>query len=145
MPVNTVAYFYIDDVILEKTTQKPTNTSFQKLEKDTKLTLKNIFFATAKSDLLASSYAELDALAEALKKQPAVKILISGHTDNTGNAAANQTLSAARAKAVADYLVKKGVVANRLTSQGFGATQPIAPNTTDEGKAQNRRVELKVL
>ena len=137
-------------VVLEETTEPlkselPKNETFKKLEKDAKLTLKNIFFATAKAELLNTSFTELEDLVTALKTQPNVRLLVSGHTDNTGNAAANQTLSTSRAQAVVDFLIKKGIAATRLEAKGFGSAQPVAPNTTDAGKAQNRRVELKVL
>ncbi|MEI6854382.1 MAG: OmpA family protein, partial [Bacteroidota bacterium] len=72
-------------------------------------------------------------------------IEISGHTDNVGKENDNQLLSEARAKAVMDYFVRKGINPTRLTYKGYGSTQPIAPNTTDEGRAKNRRVEMKVI
>jgi len=74
-----------------------------------------------------------------------MRIEISGHTDNKGSRVTNQKLSAARAKAVVDYLVKKGGTASRLESKGYAFDQPIATNDTKDGRQQNRRVEFKVL
>jgi outer membrane protein OmpA-like peptidoglycan-associated protein len=84
-------------------------------------------------------------LVQLLADNPTVKIQIEGHTDNVGNATDNMKLSENRAKAVIAYLSSKGVAASRLSSKGFGATQPIADNKTEEGRAQNRRTELKVV
>jgi outer membrane protein OmpA-like peptidoglycan-associated protein len=74
-----------------------------------------------------------------------MKIEISGHTDNTGNPVVNAKLSTERAKAVVDYLVKKGITKDRLTYLGFGSDQPIADNATAAGRAKNRRVEFKIV
>ena len=71
-----------------------------------------------------------------------LKISVEGHTDNVGNATLNRILSENRAKAVMNYLVTKGINTTRLTSKGWGQTKPIADNSTEEGKAKNRRVEL---
>jgi OOP family OmpA-OmpF porin len=69
---------------------------------------------------------------------------VVGHTDTDGEDASNQTLSEKRAQAVADYLVKAGLPADRFTATGYGSTQPVASNDTDEGRAQNRRIEFVV-
>jgi outer membrane protein OmpA-like peptidoglycan-associated protein len=106
---------------------------------------KNIFFATASSKLLSKSFKSLNEVAKILKEDANLKLDIEGHTDNTGKPEKNQVLSENRAKAVLDYLTKKGGVdASKLTSAGFGDTKPIASNKTAKGKAQNRRVELKL-
>ena len=84
----------------------------------------------------------LDEAASILKKNPDLKVEIDGHTDSTGPAAYNMTLSERRAKAVMKYFVDKGVEAQRLTTKGFGSTNPAASNDTKEGRAKNRRVEL---
>ena len=86
----------------------------------------------------------LDRLIETALRCPNVNIEIAGHTDADGEAAFNQSLSEKRAQAVTDYLVKAGLPANRFTAMGYGSTQPIAGNDTDEGKAQNRRIEFVV-
>ena len=115
------------------------------MDKNKAIIVPNLFFDTGKSVLLPASFTELDQLAAALSAQTALRIEISGHTDNQGNAAANQALSAARAQAVSQYLVGKGIPATRLSTKGKGATLPIAPNTDSENRAKNRRVEVKVL
>ncbi len=88
---------------------------------------------------------ELDNVVKLMKDNPTLKIQINGHTDNVGKPADNLSLSDNRAKAVVQYLTSKGIEPARLSSQGFGATQPVADNTTEEGRAQNRRTELKVV
>jgi len=110
-----------------------------------KVVLNNILFQTGKAILTAGSYAELDRLLGILKDNPLMRIEISGHTDNTGSLALNSKLSEDRAKAVVEYLVQKGVEKGRLEFKGFGPQQPIADNTTSEGRARNRRVEFKIL
>jgi outer membrane protein OmpA-like peptidoglycan-associated protein/YHS domain-containing protein len=110
-----------------------------------KIALRNIFFNTDAYTLQDKSRAELQRLADFLKDNPTLRIEISGHTDNTGNAAHNMELSKNRAKSVYDYLINLGIPASRLTYQGYGSTQPVAPNTTEEGKAQNRRTEVKII
>ena len=109
------------------------------LEVGSTITLQNIFFATGSYALLEPSKVELDRLAEWLLKHPSVKVELGGHTDNVGRAESNLTLSQQRAKAVRDYLVQCGVEAGRLTSRGYGDTQPVASNDTEEGRAANRR------
>jgi len=76
---------------------------------------------------------------------PTLKIEISGHTDNVGSSSYNQKLSRERAKAVVDYLLRQNIAANRLVFEGYGMDQPIADNSTAEGRQQNRRTEFKVL
>jgi len=80
-----------------------------------------------------------------LKDNPLTKLEIQGHTDNTGTLAANTKLSQLRANSVVNYLVKSGISKERLFAKGYGPSMPIADNVTKEGKAQNRRVEMKVL
>ncbi len=103
--------------------------------------LLKVNFATGSSVIPAADKAGLNDFAVGAKKD-ALKGEISGHTDNTGNAAANVALSDARAKAVVAYLVKQGVAANALTAKGYGADKPIADNATADGRARNRRVEF---
>ncbi len=116
-----------------------------KMEVGTKIVLKNIFFDYAKATLRSESFGELDRLLKLLTDFPTMRIEISGHTDNKGTLATNEKLSAARAKAVVDYLIAKGIPASRLESAGYAFNQPIASNDTEEGRQQNRRVEFKVL
>ena len=103
--------------------------------------LLKVNFATGSSVIPEADKAGLNEFAAGAKKD-GLKGEISGHTDNTGDAAANVALSDARAKAVVAYLVKQGVAANALTAKGYGADKPIADNATDDGRARNRRVEF---
>ena len=103
-----------------------------------------IFFATAKAEIKSESYALLDNISAVLAECSESAVEVSGHTDSTGSQSFNQPLSLNRAKAVVDYLVSKGVDANRLTSEGFGAEKPVADNSTKEGRAANRRIEFTV-
>ncbi len=106
--------------------------------------LKNVFFNTGKSDLLPQSFIELDSQVEFLKTNAELNIEVSGHTDNVGIESENITLSNNRAKAVADYLIQKGINASRITYKGYGSSKSITTNATEEGRAKNRRVELKI-
>ena len=109
--------------------------------------INNINFETGKSVLLPENDATLDNVGALLVKWPQLKIEIGGHTDNTGSANTNKKLSAARAQAVDDYLLRKYPVlkGEQYTVKGYGSSKPVATNSTPEGKAQNRRVEFKVL
>lgn len=109
------------------------------------IALNNVFFSTNSFKLREESYKELGKLLEILSKNPTAKIEISGHTDNVGKDANNLTLSNNRAKAVYDYLVANKANKANLSFKGYGASKPIAPNDTPEGKAQNRRTEFSVL
>lgn len=107
------------------------------------LALRNILFDTGKATLKPESSRELQLVIDVLKQDETLRLEVQGHTDNVGQVAANLTLSQQRATAVRDYLVKTGgIVAARLTAVGYGDTKPVAPNATDEGRAQNRRVEI---
>ena len=109
-----------------------------------KIALRNIFFDTGKSFLRSESNAELDRLVKLMKDVPNLKVEISGHTDNTGSAKSNQTLSQSRAQAVVTYLTKKGIAASRMTAKGYGPNSPIASNGTADGRQQNRRTEFEI-
>ncbi len=112
---------------------------------DPMFTIKNVNFASGSAELSKEGQSEVDNLAALLKAYPSVKIDVQGHTDNSGDAAANKKLSEARAMAVMMRLIGKGSIDQaRLTSAGFGQDQPVADNATAEGKAKNRRIELKV-
>ncbi len=101
-----------------------------------------INFDSGKSTVKPESLKIIDQLAEMLNGDPTLQISIEGHTDNVGNAAANQTLSENRAKAVSTALQAKGIDKARLSSKGWGQTKPVADNSTDDGKALNRRVDI---
>jgi outer membrane protein OmpA-like peptidoglycan-associated protein len=89
--------------------------------------------------------AKLDAAAKVMQEHPDVQMKVSGHTDNTGSRLINEKISDARATAVKQYLVKKGVSEERLTTKGYAFDKPAAPNATDEGRRLNRRAELEVV
>ncbi len=112
------------------------------LAKSGTVTLNNILFDTGKATIKPESETPLNTVIELLKGDASLKLEIQGHTDNVGAKAANLTLSKDRADAVKAYLVKNGADATRLTTAGLGDTQPAADNTTDEGRATNRRVVL---
>jgi len=103
-----------------------------------------IYFETGKAIVLRESFPALDTILNILKQFPSQHLLIEGHTDNVGNDNSNLILSANRAKAVFSYLVQKGIAEERLSYKGFGESKPVADNTIPEGRARNRRVELKV-
>jgi OOP family OmpA-OmpF porin len=105
---------------------------------------KNIYFATGSAKLLATSNKSLNAVAAILTTDANLKIDVNGYTDNKGQPEKNLALSQNRAKAVYDYLAKKGIAESRLKSAGFGDTSPIADNKTAMGRSKNRRVELKL-
>lgn len=111
----------------------------------TKLVLKNVFYDFGKATLRPESVTELDVLYGVLLQYPEIKIEISGHTDNVGSDDYNKKLSAARAKTVVDYLIKKGIPALRLKSAGYGKERPVATNDNEEGRQQNRRTEFEIL
>lgn len=117
----------------------------KKLKVDEKVVLNNVFFDVDKYDLKPESKVEMNKLFTFLEANPNIKIEIGGHTDNTGNPQANQVLSENRAKAVYNYLVAKGIAQERLKYKGYGATQPIAPNDTEEGRRKNRRTEYRII
>jgi OmpA-OmpF porin, OOP family len=103
-----------------------------------------IQFESGRATIDPDSVGLLDRLVETAQRCPNANIEIAGHTDGDGDAAFNQTLSEKRAQAVTDYLVKAGLPADRFTAIGYGSTQPVAGNDTDEGKAQNRRIDFVV-
>lgn len=116
-----------------------------KLTSGSIINLKNVFFSSGSANLSPASYMELDKLEALLRANPETKVELSGHTDSDGSPAANMNLSDRRAKAAMNYLILKGISAAQLGAKGYGDSSPIAPNDTPEGKAQNRRTELKVL
>jgi outer membrane protein OmpA-like peptidoglycan-associated protein len=115
------------------------------IEANAKVILKNVFFDTKKTDLKPQSIAELDNVVKLMNENPNMKVLISGYTDNVGKPADNLILSKGRAVSVVNYLLFKGVQKDRLSYKGFGETNPIATNDTEQGRALNRRTELSVV
>jgi OOP family OmpA-OmpF porin len=109
------------------------------------ITLAGVGFETNSATLTSASRALLDPVAANLKKYPELQIELQGHTDSVGADQYNQRLSQQRAEAVREYLLTQGVSAAQVTSRGYGESQPVANNSTAEGRAQNRRVVMKVL
>ena len=107
--------------------------------------LDNVYFDTGKSTLRSESFPELNELVSYLKWKENEKIEIGGHTDNVGNDADNLKLSQQRAEAIRQYLLKKEIAPSRVIAKGYGASQPVADNSTDEGRQRNRRTEVKIL
>jgi len=110
-----------------------------------KIALRNIFFDVGQATLRSESNAELDRLVKLLKDVPSLKVEISGHTDNTGSASTNEKLSQERAEAVVNYLTSNGIKSSRLTAKGYGSSQPVASNSTADGRQENRRTEFEII
>jgi len=110
-----------------------------------KETLNNIFFESGRYDLVGKSRTEINRLAQFLKTNPTVSVEISGHTDDQGDATANLVLSKKRAQTVVAYLTETGIEAARIRATGFGKTRPLQPNTSEENRRLNRRIEWRVL
>ena len=121
------------------------NIPLQPIEPGASVILKNIFFDLNKFELRPESTVELNKLVMLLNENPAMKVQISGHTDNIGKKEDNLILSLNRAKAVTAYLTGKGIGAGRLLPKGFGDSKPMATNDTEQGKSLNRRTELNVV
>jgi len=147
--VNRRGYlFYSDNYFLSERSPDSVyekNISLQPIEVNASVVLNNIFFETSKFELDPKSQVELDKVVQLLNDNPTIKIEISGHTDNVGKPANNLTLSNNRAKAVVNYLIGKGITPQRLVAKGYGEIKPVAENKTEEGRAKNRRTELRVI
>ena len=147
----TVYYKYFSDQVKYKEIDVPggdhrmTYTFTMKYDPPRIFTLKNVFFDTGKATIRKESNTALDELVTVLKIKPKMEIEISGHTDNVGSPDANMKLSADRANSVRSYLIRQGVAENRIIARGYGETQPVADNDTDEGKQKNRRTEVRIL
>lgn len=115
---------------------------YDRMMTDGKIITYGITFDVGKSSIKPESMGEISRIVKLMTDNPDLKFSVEGHTDSTGNAASNQTLSEARSKAIVDKLVELGISADRLASAGKGQDSPIADNATDEGRAKNRRVEF---
>lgn len=125
---------------------KDTITLFlQHIKEGVKVKINHLYFATNKTVILPESEEALSDLADFLRENPGVSIRITGHTDAVGSDASNMRLSIGRAKAVRANLIMRGIDADRIEFDGKGKTEPIATNETEEGRAQNRRVEFEIL
>lgn len=139
------SYYYLDMVSVRIVKSKLQNTAvIQKKEYalDSIHVFKNVYFNTNKADIRGNHQQEMELLLSYLTINPAIEIQILGHTDDVGSNPFNQKLSERRAKEVVRYLTKNGIQKNRISSQGFGSSKPIATNNTEAGRFLNRRVEF---
>jgi outer membrane protein OmpA-like peptidoglycan-associated protein/tetratricopeptide (TPR) repeat protein len=136
---NSVLQFSVDSTMVIR------NFNLVKMESGARMVIENILFNTGAATLLPESFTELNRLVNLLRENPNVRIEVSGHTDNTGSAAINRTLSRNRALSVRNYLISQGIPGERVRFEGYGFDRPIAPNTTAEGRAANRRVEIEII
>lgn len=145
--IEAVGYFFLNEAFQFVPDQLFSAKNFQlkKMLVGAKIVIQNILFNTGKSTLKAQSFNELDKLVNLLLKNENIRLEVSGHTDNVGSASVNKRISKARALTVRNYLISRGVAPERIEYQGYGFDQPIAPNNTEEGRKQNRRVEMKIL
>lgn len=143
------AYYYIDAVSVTcldcDSSYKDAEASKTTYETGSTIVLKNVYFDFNKSILLQQSFNELEKVVEMMNSHPQMKIAILGHTDNQGSDSYNQRLSENRAKAVVDYLESRGIPAKRMRYKGYGKARPIDTNSTESGRANNRRVELQII
>ena len=117
----------------------------QPLTRKVPIRLNNINFEYNSADLLETSYPELDRVVQLLKENPDIHIEIMAHTDDIGSESFNNILANKRAQSAVDYLIIRGIVAERLEAKGYGESVPLVPNTSEENRAINRRVEMKIL
>ena len=113
--------------------------------KDRIYTLQDVYFNTDKATLRESSYDALNDLLSAMQTNKAMRVEIAGHTDDRASAEYNKDLSQRRAESVKAYLVENGIAKDRIRAKGYGESEPVASNETEEGRQQNRRVEVRVL
>lgn len=113
--------------------------------KDRIYTLQDVYFNTDKATLRESSYDALNDLLSAMQTNKAMRVEIAGHTDNRASAEYNKDLSQRRAESVKAYLVENGIAKDRIRAKGYGESEPVASNETEEGRQKNRRVEVRVL
>ncbi len=132
----------VDEAGLDLSLEFDAAAMLQALTRDGKVTIYGILFDVNRADLRPGSGEVIDTVAEVLKANPDLRIEVQGHTDSTGAAERNRELSLDRAQSVAAALRLYGVEANRLVPRGFGPDQPVADNADEQGRQQNRRVEL---
>jgi OOP family OmpA-OmpF porin len=144
--IDNFAYYYIDNIELQPLDRSCHNPDYVfDLSADSLFVFNNILFETDKAELQEISFPVLDQIVASMKYNPKIKIEIGGHTDDVGDEYYNKDLSEDRAKAVANYLIEKGIAEDRIQTKGYGETTPITTNETEEGRHANRRVEIKVL
>lgn len=133
------------DILNEELTPVIKDLYLQPIEIGLTVRLKNIYFDFDKTTLKKESFVELNKVVDFLKGNPTVEIEISGHTDSKGSDDYNMNLSQGRSQSVVDYIVSQGIDSSRLTAHGYGETKPIDTNDTDDGRANNRRVEFTII
>lgn len=133
------------EVISEEITPVIKDIMLQPIELGLTVRLKNIYFDFDKTTLKSESFVELNKVVDFLKQNASISIQIEGHTDSKGSDDYNLNLSQGRSQSVVDYLISQGIDASRLSAQGFGESTPIDTNDTDAGRANNRRVEFRVV
>ena len=139
-----------NSLLIEKENKSETGTvkadlEMKKIETGKSYDIRNVYFGTNSFDIMPKTEAILEAFADFMIFNKTLKVAIHGHTDNVGDDEANMVLSENRAKAVYDFLVKKGVPAERLSYKGFGETKPLFDNSTESGRSKNRRTEFLIL
>ncbi len=142
------AYYYIVDVSLTRVDDAKNEVPQTKdtlPPVDEPIRLEGVYFASGASEVLPQSYNELIRLKAMMEKHPDIRIELRGHTDDQGTYNYNQKLSEARARAVAEFLIEKGISRQRLTWVGFGESLPTGDNSTEQGRQSNRRVEYRIL
>lgn len=127
-----------------ETPPKPVKLEIDEANAGSSFVINNIYYNTNSSDLKSESFVVLEEFATYLKENPTMTVEIQGHTDNVGSASANEALSANRAYTVKAFLEEKGVEGKRVSAKGFGSSKPISDNTTEEGRAKNRRTEFMI-
>ncbi|MDN5203340.1 OmpA family protein [Fulvivirgaceae bacterium BMA10] len=142
-PVDSLGYFEAHPILVSN--EKIQSDYFGPLIIGSEVTLDNIYFEFDKAILLPGSFDELNKLVDLLNENPEIQIKIEGHTDGVGSNHYNLNLSKQRAKAVTDYLASQGISRERVSHVGYGKNYPIADNTTEDGRALNRRVKFVVI
>lgn len=140
----TKCCYYIDDVTVILNSQRD-DLSKKDLEVGMTLALNNVVFRKGSAALLPESSKELEKVVNLMKLHPKLKIKVQGHTDSIGNKQQNIVLSEKRAKVVREYIVSKGIKAERIQFKGYGGANPIASNSTESGRQENRRVEILIM
>ena len=143
---DSISYNFLDILLATENSsyKKPFKVNIQHQPPKT-FVLEDCNFETGKAMLEPESYTVLDELVAYLVRKDDERIEIGGHTDNVGTAANNLKLSQERAESVRSYLISRGIAEDRVTAKGYGFTQPVADNKTEDGRAQNRRTEVKIL
>lgn len=146
--VNRPGYFYksltFDYSRESETGPQRLDVRLEPLRTNASEVLNNLFFDTGEYALQEKSTPELDKLVRLLRENPRLRLEIAGHTDDVGDDRRNLDLSLKRARSVMEYLTAHGIAAGRITSQGYGETRPVVPNTSDENRARNRRIEVTI-